>query len=122
LGEAINYLTKIGMNNIEAHEEKLLNYATEKMLEIEGLKIHGNSKNKASLISFTINDVHPSDMAMLLDKENSICIRVGHHCAQPLMSILGASATARASFGLYNTLEEVDTFIESLKKVLVFFR
>jgi cysteine desulfurase/selenocysteine lyase len=120
LGAAINYVTAIGMDAIAAHEHDLLLYATQRMASVPGLTIHGTAPNKAAVISFTMESAHPHDMATILDRAG-VCIRVGHHCAQPLMERLGVSATARASFGLYNTRADVDAFVKALEKVHEFF-
>lgn len=120
LGAAINYVTAIGMEAIAAHEHDLLLYATQRMASVPGLTIHGTATNKAAVISFTMESAHPHDMATILDRAG-VCIRVGHHCAQPLMERLGVSATARASFGLYNTRADVDAFVKALEKVHAFF-
>jgi len=116
LAEALKYISNIGLKNIAAHEQEILRYATEKMLEIEGLKIIGTAENKASAISFTIKNVHNLDAGMILDKMG-IAVRTGHHCAQPLMKKLGISGTIRVSFAVYNTKEEVDVLISALQKI-----
>lgn len=116
---AIDYVKNVGLETIGMQEEVLLNYATEKMLEIDGLKIIGTSKEKASVISFVIDGIHPNDIGTLLDQQG-IAIRTGHHCTQPLMKRFNIPATARVSFCFYNNLEEVDAFIAGLKKVLEF--
>jgi cysteine desulfurase/selenocysteine lyase len=120
LAAAIDYVTGIGMEAIAAHEHDLLLYATQKMASVPGLRIIGTAPNKAAVISFTMDCAHPHDMATILDRAG-VCIRVGHHCAQPLMDRLGVSATARASFGLYNTRADVDAFVAALEKVHEFF-
>jgi cysteine desulfurase/selenocysteine lyase len=120
LAAAIDYVTGIGMEAIAAHEHDLLLYATQKMASVPGLRIIGRATNKAAVISFTMDCAHPHDMATILDRAG-VCIRVGHHCAQPLMDRLGVSATARASFGLYNTRADVDAFVAALEKVHEFF-
>ncbi|MFX3625710.1 MAG: cysteine desulfurase SufS [Ectobacillus sp.] len=119
LGAAIDFLEEIGMENIEKHEHELAQYAMERMSEIDGITIYG-PKHRAGLVTFNIEDVHPHDVATVLDVEG-IAVRAGHHCAQPLMKWLKASATARASFYLYNTKEEVDAFVESLLKTKEYF-
>ncbi|MBS4537307.1 cysteine desulfurase [Clostridium sp. D2Q-11] len=118
LKSAIEYLEDIGLENIKKHEMKLTQYALERMKEIPYVTIYGpeNIKNRSSVISFNIDDVHPHDVATILDSYG-VAVRAGHHCAQPLMKHLGINATCRASFYLYNTIEEVDQFIESLKNV-----
>jgi cysteine desulfurase / selenocysteine lyase len=118
LAEALRYVQNIGMDNIAAHEHELLIYCTEKLLEIDGMRIIGNAKNKSSVISFLVGEIHPYDLGMLLDKLG-IAVRTGHHCAQPLIDSLGIAGTVRASFAFYNTKEEIDIFIEALKRVVV---
>jgi len=120
LGAAIDFLTEIGLDNIERHEKRLVAYAMEQMREIEGLTIYGPQENRSSLITFNLADVHPHDLATVLDS-HGIAVRAGHHCAQPLMRWLKVSATARASFYLYNTEEEVDVFVDGLKKTKEYF-
>jgi len=115
LATAINYITEIGFEDIQKHEENLLHYATKKLQEIDGLTIYGTAKHKASVISFNVGNIHPFDIGTLLDKYG-VAIRSGHHCTQPLCQFYNISGTIRASFAFYNTLEEVDLFIEALKK------
>lgn len=117
---AIDFITKIGMENIAAHEHELLIAATEGLMEIPGMKIFGTSENKSGVISFLVDGIHHYDMGMLLDKLG-IAVRTGHHCAQPLMTSLGIEGTVRASFGIYNTLEEVQTFVTGVKRVAKMF-
>lgn len=117
LGAAIDYVNKIGMHNISDHENKLLRYATDLISEIKGLKIIGTASEKCSIISFTLENIHPHDIGTYLDYEG-IAIRTGHHCTQPLMHRFNIPATSRASFAMYNTIEEIDYFIQSLKKVI----
>jgi len=118
-GAAIDYLNAIGFDNIAAYEHELLEYATEKLLEIEGLKIYGpnNSglQNKTSVISFNIEGIHPYDIGTILDKLG-IAVRTGHHCAQPIMTYFKIPGTVRASFAFYNTKEEVDILVAGVKK------
>ena len=116
-GEAINYMSSIGFDKIAAYENKLLKYATEKLLSINGMKIYGTSKNKTSVISFNIDGIHAYDLGTIIDKLG-IAIRTGQHCAQPIMDFYGISGTARASFAFYNTIEEIDQFIEAIKKAI----
>ena len=111
LSASIKYLESLGMDQILKHEEELLHYATQQMLQIEGLKIYGTARKKEAVISFLVEGVHPYDLGVLLDQQG-IAIRTGHHCAQPLMNSLGIEGTARVSFALYNTKEEVDAFIK----------
>ena len=117
LAEALKYVSNIGIDNIAAYEHELLMYATEKLREIEGMRIIGNAQNKSSVISFLVNDIHPYDIGMLLDKLG-IAVRTGHHCAQPLIDSLGIPGTVRASFAFYNTKKEIDIFVAALKKVV----
>lgn len=112
LGAAIDFLEEIGLDHIEKHEHELADYAIERMSEIEGITIYG-PKHRAGIVTFNIDDVHPHDVATVLDAEG-IAVRAGHHCAQPLMKWLNASSTARASFYLYNTKDEIDTFVKGL--------
>lgn len=113
---AIDYLKALGLERVHAHELELLAYATAKMREIEGLRIIGTAKEKSAVISFVVKDAHPHDLGTLLDMEG-VAIRTGHHCTQPLMQRFGITATARASFSIYNTKEEIDVFIAALQKI-----
>lgn len=115
LGTAIDYLNGIGFDNIAKYEQELLDYATAKLLEIEGLKIFGTSENKASVISFNIEGIHPYDIGTIIDKLG-VAVRTGHHCAQPIMKYFNIPGTIRASFAFYNTKEEIDIFVEAVKK------
>lgn len=115
LGTAIDYLNDIGFENIQKFEKELLDYGTEKLLEIEGLKIFGTSKQKTSVISFNIEGIHPYDIGMIVDKMG-IAVRTGHHCAQPIMAYFGIPGTVRASFAFYNTKEEIDALVAAVKK------
>jgi cysteine desulfurase/selenocysteine lyase len=115
LGTAIDYLNEIGFENIAAYEHELLDYATAKLLEIEGLKIFGTAKEKTSVISFNIDGIHPYDIGTIIDKLG-IAVRTGHHCAQPIMDFYKIPGTIRASFAFYNTKEEIDIFVEAVKK------
>lgn len=117
LAEAIRYVENIGLDEIAVHEHELLTYATERLLEIEGMRIIGTAKEKSSVISFLVGNIHPYDIGMLLDKLG-IAVRTGHHCAQPLIDYLEIPGTVRASFAFYNTKEEIDVFIEALKRVV----
>ncbi|MCX7908277.1 MAG: cysteine desulfurase [Ignavibacteria bacterium] len=121
LASAIRYVQNIGLDVIYDYEMELLNYATEKIKQIPEVKIIGNSKNKASLISFVVENVHPHDIGTLLDRDG-IAVRTGHHCTEPVMRRFGIPATSRASFAFYNTFEEIDVFINSLKKIIVKFK
>lgn len=120
LGAAIDFLNEIGMEQIEAYENKLISYALERLSEIEGLTIYG-PKERAALITFNLDSIHPHDVSTVLDSQG-IAIRAGHHCAQPLMKWLDVIATARASFYLYNTKEEVDRLVDGLIKTKEYFR
>jgi cysteine desulfurase / selenocysteine lyase len=115
LGAAIDYLNQWGVSAIAQYEEELYRYALEKIATIPGLTLHGNAMRRASILSFTVDWGHPSDIAMVLDKEN-ICVRVGHHCCMPLMKELGVTGTIRASLGMYNTGADVDALIAGLEK------
>jgi cysteine desulfurase / selenocysteine lyase len=119
LGAAIDFLTEIGLDQIEAHEHQLASYALERLSTIEGINIYGPT-NRAGLVTFNIEDVHPHDVATVLDAEG-IAVRAGHHCAQPLMKWLNVSSTARASFYLYNTEEEIDMLVDGLLKTKEYF-
>jgi len=116
LRAAIEYLDRLGMENIARHEHELLAYATEKVSAIPGVRLIGTAKEKAGVLSFVMDGVHPHDIGTILDQEG-IAIRTGHHCAQPVMARFGLDATARASFGLYNTKQEVDALVRGLEKV-----
>ena len=115
LGTAIDYMNAIGFDNIAAYEHELLLYGTKRLQEIEGLKIFGTSENKASVISFNIDGIHPYDIGTIIDKLG-IAVRTGHHCAQPIMNFFNIPGTIRASFAFYNTKEEIDIFVEAVKK------
>ena len=115
LGTAIDYLNAIGFENIQKQEKELLKYGTEKLLEIEGLKIFGTSEQKTSVISFNIDGIHPYDIGMIVDKMG-VAVRTGHHCAQPIMSHFCIPGTVRASFAFYNTIEEIDALVAAVKK------
>lgn len=115
--DAIDYINEVGLDAIEAHEENLLRYTTERLMaEIPGIRIFGTSSHKSAVISFLIGNEHPYDVGMLLDTQG-IAVRTGHHCAQPLMERLGIPGTVRASFAAYNTREEADRFISVLKRI-----
>jgi cysteine desulfurase / selenocysteine lyase len=116
LHAAIEYLNKLGMENIARHEQELLTYATEKVSAIPGVRLVGTAKEKTGVLSFVMEGVHPHDIGTILDQEG-IAIRTGHHCAQPVMERFGIDATARASFGLYNTKEEIDALVRGIHKV-----
>lgn len=118
LGTAIDYLNEIGFDAIAAHEHELLEYATQKLLQIEGLRIYGTAAQKTSVISFNVGTIHPYDIGTIVDKLG-IAVRTGHHCAQPVMDFFGIPGTVRASFAFYNTKEEIDTFVEALHKAVM---
>lgn len=120
LGAAVDYINKIGLNHIKEAEDELLKYATDKLKSIPGLKIYGEAKDKASVISFGLEGIHPHDLATLIDKEG-VAIRTGHHCAQPLMKFLCVPATCRASLSIYNNQEDIDQLYNALIKVKKFF-
>lgn len=120
LGRAIQYLESIGLDNIAAYEHELLEYATELIGGIKGVRIIGTAREKASVLSFIIDDIHPHDIGTILDQEG-IAIRAGHHCAQPIMQRFKVPATARASFAFYNTKEEIDALANSISKVIEIF-
>ena len=115
LGTAVDYMNEIGFENIQIQEKELLEYGTKRLLEIEGLKIYGTSKDKTSVISFNIEGIHPYDIGTIIDKLG-IAVRTGHHCAQPIMNFFNIPGTIRASFAFYNTKEEIDIFVEALKR------
>ena len=114
-GAALDYMNSIGFDNIAQYEKELLEYGTSKLLDIEGLRIYGTSKNKTSVISFNIEGIHPYDIGTIVDKLG-VAVRTGHHCAQPIMDYYKIPGTVRASFSFYNTKEEIDIFIEAVKK------
>jgi len=115
LGTAIDYMNEVGFENIQKQELELLDYATKRLLEIDGLRIFGTSENKTSVISFNIEGIHPYDIGTIIDKLG-IAVRTGHHCAQPIMNFFGIPGTIRASFSFYNTKEEIDALVEAVKK------
>ena len=119
-GAAIDYINSLGIDNIASHEQLLLDAATSQLMEIEGMRIFGTSDNKEGVISFLVGDINSYDMGLLLDKLG-IAVRTGHHCAQPLMKHLGVTGTVRASFALYNTLEEVTAFTQAVARVAKMF-
>jgi cysteine desulfurase/selenocysteine lyase len=114
LGAAVDYLDALGMENVREHERRLGKYAYRRLSEIGDITVYGPDKDRTGLVSFLLPDVHPHDLSQLLDEEG-VAIRSGHHCAQPLMRRLGVGATARASFYLYNTEEEVDALLTALE-------
>ncbi|HZI61366.1 MAG TPA: cysteine desulfurase [Pyrinomonadaceae bacterium] len=120
LGAAIDYLNSIGREQAAVYEAELLRYATERVSAIEGVRIIGTAKNKASVLSFVIDDIHPHDIGTILDQEG-IAVRAGHHCAQPVMQRFNVPATARASFAFYNTKEEIDVLAHTIERVIEIF-
>ncbi|HKS11278.1 MAG TPA: cysteine desulfurase [Pyrinomonadaceae bacterium] len=120
LGAAIDYLNTIGREQAAAHEAELLRYATERVSAIEGVRVIGTAKEKASVLSFVIDDIHPHDIGTILDQEG-IAVRAGHHCAQPVMQRFNVPATARASFAFYNTKEEIDVLARTIERVIEIF-
>lgn len=115
LGTAVDYMNAIGFENIQKQEKELLEHATQRLLEIKGLKIFGTAKEKASVISFNIEGIHPYDIGSIIDKLG-IAVRTGHHCTQPIMNFFCIPGTIRASFAFYNTKEEIDSMVEAVKK------
>ena len=120
LGAAIDYLVSIGIENIAKHEKELLDYATQEIIKIEEVRIIGNASEKASVLSFVIEGIHPHDIGTIMDKQG-VAIRTGHHCTQPTMDFYGVPATARASFAIYNTKKDVNALINSVKKTIQVF-
>ena len=121
LGESIDYLEALGLDRIAAHEHELLAYATEKLSAIPGLRILGQAKDKASVLSFVVDGIHAHDMGSLLDGEG-VVVRAGHHCAQPIMTRFGVPATTRASFAYFNTREDVDVLVSAVLKAIEIFK
>ena len=117
LGEAIAFMQEVGIDNIAAHEADLLHYATARLQELPGIRFFGTAPDKTSVLSFLVGDAHPYDVGTLLD-QLGIAVRTGHHCTQPVMDRYGIPGTVRASFAVYNTREEVDTFLSALKKIV----
>ncbi|MBE8725019.1 aminotransferase class V-fold PLP-dependent enzyme [Flavobacterium hungaricum] len=115
LGTAIDYLNNIGFDKIHEYENELLEHATKRLSEIEGIRIYGNTKNKASVVSFNIDGIHPYDIGSIIDKLG-IAVRTGHHCAQPIMNFFCIPGTIRASFSFYNTKEEIDLMVDAVKQ------
>ena len=120
LGKAIEYINQIGIRNINKHEEDLLNYATSKLKKINEVKIIGEAKEKAAVLSFIIEGIHPHDIGTIMDS-HGIAIRAGHHCTQPIMDYYNVPATARASFAIYNTKEDVDELVKAIEKCIKVF-
>jgi cysteine desulfurase/selenocysteine lyase len=120
-GAALDYMNSIGFEAIGSYEDELLQYATEKLTQIEGLRIYGDNKHKTAVISFNIDSIHPYDVGTLLDKMG-IAVRTGHHCAQPIMDYYKIPGTIRASFAFYNTKDEVDTFVNGVQRAVAMLR
>ena len=120
-GAALDYMNTIGFEGIQNYENELLQYATEKLIQIEGLRIYGDNINKTAVISFNVDSIHPYDIGTILDKMG-IAVRTGHHCAQPIMDFYKIPGTIRASFTFYNTKDEVDTFVNGLKRAVAMLR
>lgn len=120
LATALDYLSALGMDNIQRHEQDLTRYATQQLETIDGMRIFGHSTDKDAVVSFLVGDIHHLDLGTLLDRLG-IAVRTGHHCAQPLMARLGISGTVRASFGLYNTREEIDALVAGVRRVAAMF-
>ena len=121
LGATIDFLNRIDFDAAARHEHDLLHYATESLMQIKGLRIIGTANEKASVLSFTLEGIHPHDIGTILD-DDGIAIRAGHHCAQPVMQCFGISATARASFAIYNTKKEVDALVKGIYRVIEVFQ
>ena len=121
LGAALNYMQKLGMDNIEEHEQNLIKYAKNRFSEVKDLKIIGNAPDKGGVFAFALGNIHPQDVAFILDKEG-VAIRTGHHCAQPIVNRMGYTSLARASFGLYTNYEDIDRFVMALEKAKTFFK
>jgi cysteine desulfurase / selenocysteine lyase len=120
LGAALDYMMQVGRERIVAHEKELKEYAHERLGQLDWLKIHGTAKDKGAIVSFSIEELHPHDVATIIDR-SGVAVRAGHHCAQPLMGRLGVTATCRASFAMYNTKAEVDALVAALVKAHEFF-
>jgi cysteine desulfurase/selenocysteine lyase len=118
---AMDFILDIGRDAIATHEHDLLTYATEKVSNLPGLKILGTAKNKVSVLSFTIDGIHPFDVGQMLDARG-VAVRTGHHCTQPLMDRFGVEGTIRASFAVYNTREEIDSLVEGLERIISFIK
>ena len=116
LGTAIDYVESVGLENIAQYEDELTKYATDRLAEVPGIRFIGTAENKAAIISFLVEDVHPHDIGSILDMEG-IAIRAGHHCTQPVMQRFNVPATARASFSFYNNQHDVDTLVNAIRKV-----
>ena len=120
LGAALRYMQGIGRQNIAAHEETLRDYAHQQLAQVNSLKIFGTTRNKGAIISFEVEGIHAHDISMIIDR-SGVAVRAGTHCAQPLLTRYGVTSTCRASFGLYNTVEEIDALVAALRKAHDFF-
>ncbi|MEZ5773140.1 MAG: cysteine desulfurase [Hyphomicrobiaceae bacterium] len=120
LGAALNYMMQVGRDRIRAHEDELLRHAEQRLSQMNFVRIHGRAPGKGSILAFSVDGLHPHDVATIVDR-SGVAIRAGHHCAQPLMDRLGVTATCRASFAMYNTIEEVDVLADSIRKAHDFF-
>jgi cysteine desulfurase/selenocysteine lyase len=120
LGEAMDYLSEIGLDRVQKWDEELLAYGTERLLELPGLRLIGTAEHKASILSFVIDGIHPHDIGTMLDSEG-VAVRTGHHCAQPVMQYFNVPATTRASLALYNTREDIDRLVDGLRKIIEVF-
>jgi cysteine desulfurase/selenocysteine lyase len=121
LGAAVDYLSDLGLERIARHEDELLAYGSERLLAIPGLRLIGTAREKTGVLSFVLDDVHPHDLATILDQAG-VAIRAGHHCAQPVMQRYGVPATARASLGLYNDRDDIDQLVDGIGQALEVFR
>jgi cysteine desulfurase/selenocysteine lyase len=123
LGAAVDYLSALGMEQVQRHEQEITHYAMEQLRSVPGLTIYGpGAGRRGGVISFTLGDIHPHDLASILDQEAGVAVRAGHHCAQPLMERLGLAATARASFYIYTVQEEIDALVQGLHRAIDIFR
>ena len=120
LGAAVDYLSGLGMQNVAAWEAQLLAYGTHRLAQVEGFRMIGTAEHKAGVMSFVLGDVHANDVGTIVDL-HGVAIRTGHHCAMPVQEFFGVPATARASLGIYNTFEEIDTLAEALEKTIQMF-
>lgn len=117
----MNFITELGRENIAAHEHDLLMYATERISQLKSVKIYGTGKNKVSVVSFSVEGIHPFDIGQMLDARG-IAVRTGHHCTQPLMDRFKIEGTVRASFAVYNTRKEIDHLVEGLERIINFMK
>jgi len=115
LAAAIGYLERLGMDKVAAHEQELARIAIERLSQVEGVTVYGPRDHRAGVVPFTYGEIHPHDLATILDKDG-VCIRAGHHCTQPLMRRLGVAATARASFYIYNDVDDIDALVNAVRK------